>query len=113
MVLSVAALLALYAGNYPVMQSFEAWQLATPRDLPPTGPGPLEDVLFVMNHPTSEQAGRLLEEHGVDYVVLYKNVPDRDTDDYWRAFEARPDLYRAVFENEDVLIVTGRHRGGP
>jgi hypothetical protein len=67
----------------------------------------------VMNHPTSEQAGRLLKEHDVDYVVLYKNMPDRDTDEYWRAFEARPDLYRAVFENGDVLIVTGRHRGGP
>ena len=59
MVLSVAALLALYAGNYPVMQSFEAWQLATPRDLPPTGPGPLEDVLFVIayvNNPASTAA---------------------------------------------------------
>jgi hypothetical protein len=39
MVLSVAALVALYAGDYPVMQSFEAWQLATPRDLPPRARG--------------------------------------------------------------------------
>jgi hypothetical protein len=50
----------------------------------------------------------LLEKHEVRYVVLYKEMPDRLTRDYWKAFAARPDLYRTVFENEDVLIVTRR-----
>jgi hypothetical protein len=35
-------------------------------------------------------------------------MPDRQTADYWEAFEARPDLYRTVFENGDVLIVARR-----
>jgi hypothetical protein len=38
-------------------------------------------------------------------------MPDRLTVDYWKPFKARPDLYRAVFENEDVLIVARRAGG--
>ena len=107
----VPSRMMLAMGGYSALQSFVAWQLETPRDLPPTGPGPFEDVLFVMNHPADERTGRLLEEHDVRYVVLYKEMPDRQTKDYWRAFEARPGLYPAVFENEEVLIVAGRSAG--
>ena len=74
------------------MQSFERWQLESPRDLPPTGPKPLEDVMWVMNHPAGERTEGLLEKHRVRYVVLYKEMPDRLTRDYWKAFAARPDL---------------------
>jgi hypothetical protein len=98
----------LAMGGYSALQSFEAWQIDNPRDLPPTGPGPLVDVFFVITHPAGERTDGLLEKHDVSYVVLYKNMPDRPTRDYWKAFEARPDLYRAVFENEDVLIVARR-----
>jgi hypothetical protein len=35
-------------------------------------------------------------------------MPDRSTNDYWRLFEAHPDLYRKAFENRDVLIVEPR-----
>ena len=37
-------------------------------------------------------------------------MPDRPTQDYWRFFKARPDLYKTDFENSDVLIVS--RRGG-
>ena len=104
----VPSRMMLAMGGYSALQSFERWQLENPRDLPPTGPKPLEDVMWVMNHPAGERTEGLLEKHQVRYVVLYKEMPDRLTRDYWKAFAARPDLYRTVFENEDVLIVTRR-----
>jgi hypothetical protein len=61
-----------------------------------------------MRHPEGVLTDRLLTEHDVRYIVLYKNMPDRPTLDYWRLFEARPNFYRVAFENEDVLIVTRR-----
>lgn len=98
----------LAMGGYSALQAFDAWQLDNPRDLPPTGPEPLKDVIFVITHPAGERTDGLLEKHDVRYVVLYKSMPDRPTRDYWRAFKARPDLYRTTFENEDVLIVARR-----
>jgi hypothetical protein len=98
----------LAMGGYSALQSFEAVQIDNPRDLPPTGPEPLRDVLWVMNHPEGERTQKLLREHDVSYIVLYKEMPDRATVDYWKGFEALPGLYRRVFENEDVLIVTRR-----
>ena len=104
----VPSRMMLAMGGYSALQSFEPYQIQNPRDLPPTGPEPLKDVHFVMTHPSDERTDRLLEEHDVRYIVLYKNMPDRQTADYWEAFEARPDLYRTVFENGDVLIVARR-----
>jgi hypothetical protein len=99
----------LAMGGYSALQSFEAWQIDNPRDLPPTGAGPLKDVLWVMHHPAGERTDQLLQKYDIRYIVLYKNMPDRPTIDYWRLFKARPDLYRTAFENEDVLIVARRH----
>jgi hypothetical protein len=98
----------LAMGGYSALQSFTAWQIDHPRDLPPTGPEPLKDVLWVLQHPNGQRTDRLLQEHDVRYIVLYKNMPDRPTVDYWKDFKAHPNLYRTAFENEDVLIVTGR-----
>ncbi len=104
----VPSRMMLAMGGYSALQSFDAWQIDNPRDLPPTGPEPLRDVLWVMHHPEGERTDRLLVEHDIRYIVLYKDMPDRPTLDYWKLFKARPDLYRTVFENEDVLIVTRR-----
>jgi hypothetical protein len=104
----VPSRMMLAMGGYSAFQSFEPWQIANPRDLPPTGPEPLQDVLWVMRHPGGDLTRQLLEEHDVEYVVLYKNMPDRPTLDYWTLFKARPDAYRVAFENEDVLIVARR-----
>jgi hypothetical protein len=104
----VPSRMMLAMGGYPALQSFESGQIDNPRDLPPTGPGPLEDVLWVMTHPGGERTAGLLEKHDVRYIVLYKSMPDRPTRDYWKLFKTRPDLYRAVFENGDVLIVARR-----
>ncbi|QIN81391.1 hypothetical protein GBA63_01185 [Rubrobacter tropicus] len=102
----VPSRMMLAMGEYSALQSFEYGQILTPRDLPPTGPEPLMDVLRTMINPTGEQASNTLKEYDIRYIVLYKNMPDRPTADYWRRFEAHPDLYPAVFENKDVLIVS-------
>ena len=104
----VPSRMMLAMGGYSALQAFEPVQIENPRDLPPTGPGPLKDVLWVMHHPKGERTDRLLREHDVRYVVLYKNMPDRITVDYWKHFKAQPGLYRTTFENEDVLIVARR-----
>ena len=101
----VPSRMMLAMGDYSSLQSFEYGQILRPRDLPPTGSDPLTDVLHTVTNPTSDRAKQALEKHDVRYVVLYKNMPDRPTADYWRRFKARPDLYPTAFENEDVLIV--------
>ena len=102
----VPSRMMLAMGDYSALQSFEYGQVLRPRDLPPTGPEPLMDVLRTLTNPTGERAAGTLEKYDVRYVVLYKNMPDRPTADYWRRFEARPDLYPPAFENRDVLIVS-------
>ncbi len=104
----VPSRMMLAMGDYSALQSFTAAQIDSPRDLPPTGPGPLEDVLYVIKHPAGERTPERLKRHDVRYVVLYKDMPDREVVDYWKDFKARPDLYTVVFENEDVLIVEPR-----
>ncbi len=104
----VPSRMMLAMGDYSALQSFEYGQILRPRDLPPTGPEPLLDVLRTVINPTSEQASGTLKEYDVRYVVLYKNMPDRPTIDYWRRFEANPGLYPPVFENRDVLVVSAR-----
>ncbi len=104
----VPSRMMLAMGHYPGLQSFAEYQVEHPRDLPPTGKQPLKDVLWVMDNPEGGRTLHLLQKYDVRYVVLYKNMPDRATLDYWRLFDRRPDLYRTAFENGDVLIVT-RH----
>ena len=104
----VPSRMMLAMGGYSALQSFEPWQIARPRDLPPTGPQPPRDVLWVMRHPDGERTRQLLREHDVRYIVLYKNMPDRPTLDYWRNFKALPGAYQIAFENDDVLIVARR-----
>ena len=104
----VPSRMMLAMGDYSALQSFEPWQIRFPRDLPPTGPEPLRDVIWVVTHPEGDRTERILQERDVRHVVLYKNMPDRSTNDYWRLFEAHPDLYRKAFENRDVLIVEPR-----
>lgn len=104
----VPSRMMLAMGHYSALQSFTAGQIAYPRDLPPTGPGPLRDVLWVMTHPDGELTRQLLEKYDVRYIVLYKSMPDRTTIGYWRLFAEQPDLYKKTFENDEVLIVARR-----
>ncbi|HEV8044988.1 MAG TPA: hypothetical protein VGP38_07400, partial [Rubrobacter sp.] len=104
----VPSRMMLAMGHYSALQSFELGQLQTPRDLPPTGPEPPWDVLWVMINPGGEHTERILKKHDIRYIVFYKDMPDRPTQDYWKFFESRPDLYRTAFENRDVLIVERR-----
>ncbi|CAN5619169.1 hypothetical protein BH24ACT20_BH24ACT20_10320 [soil metagenome] len=100
----VPSRMMLAMGDYSALQSFEAIQILNPRDLPPTGPEPLWDVLWVMQHPDGERTRRILEKYDIRYLAFYKNMPDRPTVDYWQLFTGRTDLYDKVFENEDVII---------
>jgi hypothetical protein len=100
----VPSRMMLAMGDYSALQSFEAAQLLYPRDLPPTGPEPLWDILWVMQHPADERTRQILEKYDIRYLVFYKNMPDRPTLDYWRLFTGRTDIYDKVFENEDVVI---------
>jgi hypothetical protein len=98
----------LAMGHYSALQSFEPGQIMNPRDLPPTGPEPLWDVLWVVKHPANRRTDRILSTHDVRYIVLYKDMPNRPTQNYWLNFKGRPDLYRIAFENGDVLIAARR-----
>ena len=108
----VPSRMMLAMGGYSALQSFEPEQIDNPRDLPPTGPQPPRDVIWVMRNPAGERTAQLLKEHDISYIVLYKDMPDRTTIDYWKEFKAWPNLYRNVFENEDVLILTRREAAG-
>ena len=104
----VPSRMMLAMGHYPGLQSFVPYQVTHPRDLPPTGPKPLWDVLWVLTHPDNRRTDRVLTSYDVRYIVLYKNMPDRETLDYWKPFADSQDLYRTAFENDDVLIVARR-----
>ena len=104
----VPSRMMLAMGHYSALQSFGPGQVMNPRDLPPTGPEPLWDVLWVVKHPDDQRTDRILSAYNVRYIVLYKNMPDRPTQDYWLSFEDHPNLYRTAFENGDVLIVERR-----
>ncbi|HET7272904.1 MAG TPA: hypothetical protein VFI90_17660 [Rubrobacter sp.] len=104
----VPSRMMLAMGHYSALQSFELGQVMKPRDIPPTGPKPLWDVLWLMTHPDNRRSDHIIREYDVRYIVLYKNMPDRPTQDYWLSFKNHPDLYRTDFENRDVLIVERR-----
>src|SRR3712207_6779690 len=104
----VPSRMMLAMGDYSALHSYPAHMIEYPRDLPPAGPSPLWDVLWVMNHPADERTRQLLKEYDARYVVLYKSLPTRPDTYYWKPFKAQPDLYRVTFENESVLIVTPR-----
>jgi hypothetical protein len=105
----VPSRMMLAMGNYSALQSFAEWQVDHPRDLPPTGSKPMEDVLWVVGHPGGERTEQLLEKHDVRYIVLYKYTRLVGfTTAYWPLYKKRADLYRVVFENEHVLIVAPR-----
>jgi hypothetical protein len=104
----VPSRIMLAYGGYTALQSFERAQIDMARDLPPQGPEPLLDVLYVLDHPGDPRAQELIREHDVRYIVTYKRMPDREFAPYWRGFEAWPDLYKKVFENGSVVIFQPR-----
>lgn len=98
------AMLAL--GGYTGMQSYDSGRIELARDLPPFGPKPLEDALFMLGHPNDERTFELIEKYDVRYVVLYKRfLPPHAMN--FRPFETSKS-YEKVFENERVVILEPR-----
>ena len=96
----------LATDEYSALQSFEAGQIKTPRDLPPQGPSRC-GTCWVMGHPDGERTRHFLKEHdvryGVRHVVLYKKCPTGPPSTTGSL--TKHDLYRTTFENGHVLIV--------
>jgi hypothetical protein len=95
----------LAMGGYSGMQTYSVHRIRRGRDLPPFGTGPLKDALWALHHPEGERTKKILGENDVRYVVLAKHRSD-DID--WRSFQDRKELYRMVFENENVVIFEPR-----
>jgi hypothetical protein len=105
----VPSRMMLAMGDYSaLLQSFDEGQLRVPRVLPPTGAGPPRDILWVLYHPEGERTQETLEKHDGRYIVLYKNFPNRGPVEYWKLFDAYPDLYRIAFQNRAVVILEPR-----
>ncbi len=104
----VPSRMMLAMGHYTALQSYPADGIRDPRHMPPSGPEPLWDTLWVVYHPTGGKTQNLLKKHDVRYVVLYKRMPDRPVTPFWKIFKPRQELYEDVFENKDVLIVRPR-----
>jgi hypothetical protein len=96
------AMLAM--GGYTRMQSYDAARIRRARDLPPFGPPPLWDALWVLEHPAGGRTARLLEKNDVRYVVFHKGYPWID----WRPFALQRGLYTTVYENDSVIIFAPR-----
>ena len=104
----VPSRMMLAMGHYSALQSFPTWRITNPRDLPPTGPKPLWDVLWVIHHPADGRTRQLLKEHDVRYIVLYKRLLTKTPVYAWQHFKDHRELYRVAFENKSVLIVAPR-----
>src|SRR5215213_2609525 len=96
------AMLAM--GGYTRMQSYDEARIRRARDLPPFGPAPLWDALWVLQHPRSGRTTEVLEKNDVRYIVFDKRYPWID----WRAYALQRDLYKLVYENDSVIIFAPR-----
>lgn len=94
----------LAMGGYDGLQAYPERRVRTPRSLPPAGVREIKDAQWLLLHPRSERARRIVDRYDVRYVALYKNYPGVDP----RAFGSRPDLYREEFQNDAVVIFAPR-----
>jgi hypothetical protein len=114
----VASRAMLAMGDYSALQSFTPSRISYDRDLPPHGPEPMWDVLRTINYPTEERTARILDEYDIRYVVFYKRF-DPGTSwgstapvEWWRNYEASPELYDTAFENEGRHLRAARGSSG-
>lgn len=99
----------LAEGRYSGLEAFPEPRIDLARDLPPYGPDPLRDVLFVTENPGEELTEDLIEGYDIRYIVFYKQFPEGS---FWETYDLidpdpyreYPELYRTAFENEDVVI---------
>lgn len=94
----------LAMGGYAGMQSYDIQRIELARDIPPSGPEPLLDALWILEHPDSEKTQRLIEEYDVRYVVVSKLYPVG----IWELTPPPTILYKTAFENKSVIIFTPR-----
>ena len=113
---------AMFAlSGYSGLPAYAPAQVRRGREVPPRDRPEVEDALWVVGHPGSRRTiEEVLPGRDVRYVVIYKQLRPGS---YWegsnrvspRGFERRPEVYRAAFENEAVVIYEvnagGRGRG--
>lgn len=90
----------LAMGGYTGVQSYDAPRIERARDIPPGGPEPLWEALWMLENPASQRTQRLIDQYDIRYVVKSKIYPVTN----WRDFKEQQDLYRTVFENNAVVI---------
>ncbi len=98
----------LAMGGYAGLQSYKAKRVKTPRSLPPSGIGEIEDANWVLYHPADERTARILKKYDIRYLILSKQYPPVN----WRDFEKRTNLYHKNYENEAVIILAPRALNG-
>lgn len=94
----------LALSGYDGLQSFAQKRIETPRSLPTSGRGEIEDANWLLRHPSGERTRNIIERYDIRYVVLSKTQPTSDP----RAFANERNLYREVFENDTVVIFAPR-----
>lgn len=92
----------LAMGGYTGMQSYDMDRIQFARDIPPSGPEPLLDALWVLKHPEGEKTQRLLDEYDIRYIVISKLYPIG----FWQFYPPPENLYKTVFENKSAIIFT-------
>ena len=100
----VPSRMMLAMGHYSALQSFEPRQIMNPRDLPPTGPRPLWDVLWVVGHPNDQRTDRILSTYDVRYIVSDRPQVRHYAEHILGAPEAFYGRVKALFDSPALVV---------
>ena len=99
----------LALSGYDQLQSFAEKRIETPRSLPTSGRGEIEDAGWMLQNPSGERTGKIIERYDIRYAVLSKKYPGANP----QAFALDTKRYRMVFQNDTVVIFAPRDRNSP
>jgi hypothetical protein len=99
----------LAMGGYAGLQSYPEARVEHPRSLPTAGRGPLLDSRQVLLNPAACLSGRILAADDVRFVFLYRQTNEAN----YGAFARDPQRYKAVYQNQSVIIYAPRHGATP
>ena len=99
----------LAMGGYTGLQSYPEARIVHPRSLPTAGRGPLLDSREVLLDPATCLSGRILAADDVRFIFLYRQTNQAN----YGAFARDTQRYRAVYQNQSVIIYAPRHGAAP